>query len=206
MASASSPDPDELERVDKLLVEVAEYEKGGKVLNDHYDEASYIRRRRGFLSRCPAFAASATTSDPASRDGRDVFANQLPQLSVQKVRQREIVCEVEPLTPFPTTKNTQTIDNFASYPPHEWEIGMPEMWPVPIQPDNSEDEGQIDEIPTSATQQASIEASDSNTTDPQQEVGVTSGRTPSVDCHSVHTNIPSRVQNVRGSPKDNTGT
>ncbi|CAK3758494.1 hypothetical protein AC578_2546 [Lecanosticta acicola] len=93
------------------------------IINDSYTKDAYVRRRVGFLDRHPEFKAHPSLFPIARRDADEVFAGQPAELSCQAVRARELVCEIEPLLPFPTTGNMETLDGHASYPPTEWTPG-----------------------------------------------------------------------------------
>ncbi|KAK5115256.1 hypothetical protein LTR62_001456 [Meristemomyces frigidus] len=120
----------------------AVWERGGQVLNDHYTKDQYVNRRVHFLSRLPDFAGvSAGLSMIAARDCAIVFRSEIePAISVQRVRHLELQNLLDPLTPLPTTENTETIDSFRSYPADVWRAGMPELARSPPQASASEGE------------------------------------------------------------------
>ncbi|KAF1825369.1 uncharacterized protein K489DRAFT_156069 [Dissoconium aciculare CBS 342.82] len=109
--------------------EVVAFELGGRILNDHYTSTRYGQRRLQHLSRHPDYRNALNIHFKVYRDIEQVFDQHgHHKLSVQSVRRLELSSQITPLTPFPTTRNTETIDSYASYPPIEWKPGMPENW------------------------------------------------------------------------------
>ena len=102
----------------------------GRVINEHYTREEYIRRRVGYLSRCSDYAHISNLFPIVRGHADSIFASGQERLSVQEVRRREQAEDIEDMLPLPTTNNTQTIDNFASYGPRsmEWSPGV--AWPV----------------------------------------------------------------------------
>ena len=103
----------------------------GRVINEHYSYEEYVRRRVGYLSKRPDYAHINNLFTMVRGHADLIFASEQEKLSVQEVRRREQAEEIEDMLPLPTTNNTQTIDNFASYGglrSMEWspEVG----WPV----------------------------------------------------------------------------
>lgn len=100
----------------------------GIILNDAYSFDEYTKRRAHFLGNHSGYKhLSRELSQIAHNDGEAVFQSNVDpalvgvtKLSVQEVRRREIQFELAPLLPLPTTGNTKTIDNFASYGDIEW--------------------------------------------------------------------------------------
>ncbi|KAK4504123.1 hypothetical protein PRZ48_005038 [Zasmidium cellare] len=118
-------------RNEQALREVQDFEGGGTVLNEWYTMAEYIKRRHGFLGKHPDHKVLPSLAVSARWDAELVFGmDSSAKLSVQEIRRRELNEEVNPLLPFPTTSNTQSLDNFASYPNEEWhpEVEFP---PIP---------------------------------------------------------------------------
>ncbi|KAI7235995.1 hypothetical protein KC330_g3977 [Hortaea werneckii] len=94
------------------------------VVNDFYNKEDYVRRRADFLGSHDDYKGISVF--PIARDDANrVF----PQ-------RRETAAGFEDLLPLPTTANTQTIDDFKSYPDHEW--ALPNNFPVDPQPDAPE--------------------------------------------------------------------
>lgn len=77
----------------------------------------------GFLGRHEEWSAHPALFPKVRREADEVFQDQPGSLSVEATRARELECEVEPLLPFPTTSNMETLDDFASYPEGEWAPG-----------------------------------------------------------------------------------
>ncbi|KAK3116514.1 hypothetical protein LTR53_003058 [Teratosphaeriaceae sp. CCFEE 6253] len=102
--------------------------ESGTTINEHYSICEYVNRRAGFLGTLPDFAHMLSGLLPTvRRDALEVFKSDL-QLSVQEVRRRELASEVDPLLPLPTTHNTESLDDYWSYPPREWRSG--DRWPA----------------------------------------------------------------------------
>ncbi|EMD00750.1 hypothetical protein BAUCODRAFT_118489 [Baudoinia panamericana UAMH 10762] len=90
------------------------------VINEHYTVIEYIQCRAGWLGTHPDSACMPIGRFTiARRDASDVFSSD-SALSVQEVRQREQDRIVDPLLPFPTIGNTESLDGFRSYPGREW--------------------------------------------------------------------------------------
>ncbi|KAK4627039.1 hypothetical protein CLAFUW4_04856 [Fulvia fulva] len=109
------------------LEAVREYEGdgAGTVINEHYSQEEYSKRRLGFLSRHPDYKDALKLAPKVRRDAEEVFiSNQPATLSVQEIRKRELEYDIDPLLPFPTSENTQTIDDHSTYPTTEWTSGM----------------------------------------------------------------------------------
>ncbi|KAI7151915.1 hypothetical protein KC349_g9262 [Hortaea werneckii] len=105
------------------------------VVNDFYDKEDYVRRRADFLGSHDDYKGISVF--PIARDDANrVFLDEHEVLSVQEVQRRETAAGFEDLLPLPTTANTQTIDDFKSYPDHEWVL--PNNFPVDRQPDAPE--------------------------------------------------------------------
>ncbi|KAK3115110.1 hypothetical protein LTR53_005887 [Teratosphaeriaceae sp. CCFEE 6253] len=102
--------------------------ESGTTINEHYSICEYVNRRAGFLGTLPDFAHMLSGLLPmVRRDALEVFKSDL-ELSVQEVRRRELASEVDPLLPLPTTHNTETLDDYRSYPAREWRSG--DRWPA----------------------------------------------------------------------------
>ncbi|KAI7195319.1 hypothetical protein KC316_g4565 [Hortaea werneckii] len=85
------------------------------VVNDFYDKEDYVRRRADFLGSHDDYTGISVF--PIARDDANrVFPDEHEVLSVQEVQRRETAAGFEDLLPLPTTANTQTIDDFKSYP------------------------------------------------------------------------------------------
>ena len=84
----------------------------------------------GYLSKRPDYAHIRNHFPMVRGHADEIFDTEQEKLSVQEVRRREEAAEIEDLTPLPTTDNTETIDNFASYGPggREWSPGA--GWPA----------------------------------------------------------------------------
>ena len=123
------------ERFDvQAALEVAATQEGvGSVLNDHYFLDEYVKRRGSFLEIHHDHKTRDTGLLAIARDDAQlIFTSEHEILSVQEVRRRELLSEVVPFLPLPTTANTRTIDNFKGYPRREW---TPNMTPPPQEPD-----------------------------------------------------------------------
>ncbi|KAI7216020.1 hypothetical protein KC333_g5083 [Hortaea werneckii] len=105
------------------------------VVNDFYNKEDYVRRRADFLGSHDDYK-DISVFPIARNDANRVFSDEDEVLSVQEVLRRETAAEFEDLLPLPTTANTQTIDNFKSYPDHEW--ALPNNFPVDRQSDAAE--------------------------------------------------------------------
>ncbi|KAK5175780.1 uncharacterized protein LTR77_000920 [Saxophila tyrrhenica] len=104
----------------RALGEVLQHE-GGNVLHDHYSFEQYFQRRATRLAMNHSYKTVKTNPFTFARiDAEEVFESPDMQLSVEEVRRREVQRNITPLLPLPTTENTNTIDNFASYPRTEW--------------------------------------------------------------------------------------
>ncbi|KAI6900545.1 hypothetical protein KC318_g4435 [Hortaea werneckii] len=102
------------------------------VVNDFYNKDDYVRRRADFLGNHDDYKDILVF--PIARDDAErVFPDEHEVISVQEVQRRETAAGFEDLLPLPTTASTQTIDNFKSYPDHEW--ALPNNFPVDHQPD-----------------------------------------------------------------------
>lgn len=109
----------------------------GTILNEYYTFEEYINRRGGWLGKQPDYARMPTgLFSIARRDAQDVFQGD-HALSVQEVRRRERAHDIDPLLPLPTTDNTESLDNFQSYPDREWSPGI--TWLAPRPPADDED-------------------------------------------------------------------
>ncbi|GAB1734671.1 hypothetical protein NU195Hw_g9022t1 [Hortaea werneckii] len=108
-------------------------EAADTVINDFYNREDYVRRRAHFLGRHDAYK-NVSVFPIARGDAERVFADEheVTVLSVQEVQRRETAAGFEDLLPLPTTTNTQTMDNFRSYPDQEWTRNS---YPVRNQPD-----------------------------------------------------------------------
>ncbi len=93
--------------------------EGGNVLHDHLSYDEYVARRGQFLAPLPAYMKISVFT-LARVDAELVFESHCKPLSVEEVRRQEVRLQITPLLPLPTTENTDTIDNFASYPDSEW--------------------------------------------------------------------------------------
>lgn len=117
----------QLQRIAASLLAVKAYEGDGQIIHDSYTKANYIKRRHCFLGRHPDFSSNPQLLPKVNRDVSQVFESQADELSVEQVRSRELVCEIEPLLPLPTSTNTETLDNFGGTGTKEWtaDIGHP---------------------------------------------------------------------------------
>ncbi|KAI7089273.1 hypothetical protein KC356_g2568 [Hortaea werneckii] len=157
------------------------------VINDFYNQEDYVRRRAGFLGRHDDYKGLAVF--PIARgDAKRVFTDDMV-LSVQEVQRRETAAEIEDLLPLPTTANTQTIDNFKSYPDSEFELGN--NYPVEYRPDPPEspsaqpspvESAQPFAVASARASRASSALSGEDTDEDEGEVGVSalSGRSINV--------------------------
>ncbi|KAI7469685.1 hypothetical protein KC357_g6377 [Hortaea werneckii] len=145
------------------------------VINDFYNQEDYVRRRAGFLGRHDDYLGRAVF--PIARgDAKRVFTDKREILSVQEVQRRETAAEIEDLLPLPTTANTQTIDNFKSYPDSEWATNN---YPVEYRPDPPESpSAQPSAVASARASRASSALSGEDTDEDEGEVGVSalSGR------------------------------
>lgn len=118
-----------LERIASSIGSAKEYEGDGHILHDSYNKSAYIKRRHGFLGRHPDFKANRELLPSITRGAEQVFHSQADELSVEQIRTRELVCEIQPLLPLPTSTNTETLDNFRSTGTKEWtaETGHPPL-------------------------------------------------------------------------------
>lgn len=117
--------------IQAALAEATEQEPG-TILNDHYSADFYCERRARFLGRHPDYAHVRNGIFEIACDDADaVFGDYQDDLSVQEVRRREINNEIVPFLPFPTTCNTETIDNFSGLPDSEWAAGKRGVSPLP---------------------------------------------------------------------------
>lgn len=104
----------------QALREVQPLERG-RILNETYTSEDYSKRRAHFLGTHPVYKYLTHGLFRISRsDAEAVFQTQIDPvlvgvqiLSVQEVRRRELLYEIQPLLPLPTTENTETIDDFA---------------------------------------------------------------------------------------------
>ncbi|KAI6813510.1 hypothetical protein KC332_g11554 [Hortaea werneckii] len=157
------------------------------VINDFYNQEDYVRRRAGFLGRHDDYKGRAVF--PIARgDAKRVFTDEREILSVQEVQRRETAAEIEDLLPLPTTANTQTIDNFKSYPDSEWATNN---YPVEYRPDPPESPSaqpspvesvQPSAVASARASRASSALSGEDTDEDEGEVGVSalSGRSINV--------------------------
>jgi hypothetical protein len=135
-----------------ILAEVAHFEQGGRVLNDHYTSIEYAQRRLGHISRHPNYRNTLNIHLKVGRESDEVFGqHNNERLSVQSVRKRELTLNIDPLTPLPTSRNTATIDDYASYPPIEWKPGMPERWHESGKPSSLMDSNEMSTAPEQNT-------------------------------------------------------
>lgn len=96
------------------------HERGGSVLKDYYTVNEYRHRRATFISNLKGHSDDFKHNWAISKIAADqIFGpdNEHPQLDVQVVRELELQMEFDVLLPLPTTRNTQTIDNFKTCPP-----------------------------------------------------------------------------------------
>lgn len=116
-----------VQRIASAIFEAKRHEGEGHILHDSYTKSTYIYRRRGHLSTHPNINPYSNIHANVTLEADQVFNGQADELSAQQVRMREHFCEIDPLTPFPTSTNTTTIDNFAGYGTREWtaETGHP---------------------------------------------------------------------------------
>ncbi|SMY19080.1 unnamed protein product [Zymoseptoria tritici ST99CH_1A5] len=107
-----------INRMATSLLEASRAEGSGQILRVSYTKQEYIRRRHGFLGKHREYRHLPQILPGILRAADEVFsseARQADQLSSDQVRIRELDSGIEPLLPFSTTTNTQTIDSFASY-------------------------------------------------------------------------------------------
>lgn len=90
----------------------------GEIINDRYTFEEYSRRRVGFLNNHDDYKHLPNLFPIVRKDAEFLFVSELEELCVQEIRAREELHGLKPLLPFPTTGNTQTLDNFAGYPAH----------------------------------------------------------------------------------------
>lgn len=116
-----------LTRIASSMLAAKELEGNGQIIHDSYTKDAYTKRRHGFLGKHPDFETNSTLLPKVRHEANQVFDAQADELSVEQCRSRELFCQVEPLLPFPTTTNTETLDNFRSTGPKEWtaETGHP---------------------------------------------------------------------------------
>ena len=103
--------------------------EGARILNDHYNREKYVSCRAMYLGNLYP-NARLDIFKIARADAAEVFGSTSQDLSVQEIERREKEFEIEPLLPLPTTANTQTLDDFQSFPADEWSISASS--PVPL--------------------------------------------------------------------------
>ncbi|KJY01740.1 hypothetical protein TI39_contig279g00047 [Zymoseptoria brevis] len=107
-----------INRMATSLLEASRAEGSGQILRVSHTKQEYIHRRHGFLGKHREYRHLPQILPSILRAADEVFgsgARQEDQLSSDQVRIRELDYGIEPLLPFSTTTNTQTIDSFASY-------------------------------------------------------------------------------------------
>ncbi|EME46441.1 hypothetical protein DOTSEDRAFT_70440 [Dothistroma septosporum NZE10] len=124
-SSRRSEGPDDQDQSRLEAVQKYEGDGAGAVINEFYSEQDYSKRRLGFLSRHPDYSGDFKLMPKVRRDADEVFHSQPAVLSVQKIRRRELDLDIDPLLPLPTPSNTQTIDDYSTYPAAEWVGGVP---------------------------------------------------------------------------------
>lgn len=93
------------------------HERGGSVLKDYYTVNEYRFRRANFISNLKGHSNDFNYNWAISKIAADQIFGTDEQLDVEVVRDRELQMEFDTLLPLPTTRNTQTIDNFKTCPP-----------------------------------------------------------------------------------------
>ncbi|KAF2170033.1 hypothetical protein M409DRAFT_19646 [Zasmidium cellare ATCC 36951] len=120
------------ERDEHALREVQDFEGDGSIINEWYTNTEYMQRRHGFLGKYPDYKDAPKLAQSTRWDADMVFSlESTAKLSVQEIRRRELEYEILPLLPYPTTANTETIDNFSAYPTEEWHPGV-EIPVIPV--------------------------------------------------------------------------
>lgn len=106
---------------------VRQFEGGGDVVNERYDQKFYRSRRLTLLASLPSPSMNIVAT--AAADAALVFASQPEILSVQAVRARELHLDLDPLLPLPTRENCDTLTDYDEYSASEWKAGDPAVFP-----------------------------------------------------------------------------